>query len=171
MKTASDNLARFDSIGVFLEGKHKDLEMRKKDLEDTLNNIKKDYEQPFIKEDELKAKEARLSEVNALVLADDKKDAEREQESRIEAIRSGGAEELDSACAKTYTKLANTQLTLHDDEWDASYDKDIVHALRQHGFSKDEITDAIYSYSPSVPTKEQAEALTADKKKEIAACR
>lgn len=171
VKTASDNLARFDSIGVFLEGKHKDLEMRKKDLEDTLNNIKKDYEQPFIKEDELKAKEARLSEVNALVLADDKKDAEREQESRIEAIRSGGAEELDSACAKTYTKLANTQLTLHDDEWDASYDKDIVHALRQHGFSKDEITDAIYSYSPSVPTKEQAEALTADKKKEIAACR
>ncbi len=170
VKDAGVNLERFENIGNYLKNTHIKYENEKEDLNKKLSRIKEEYAQPFNKQDELEAKEKRLSEVNALVLISNKENVEKEQTSRLEAIQSRSVD-IANPCTEAYVNLANTQLDIHGSPWKPSFDKEIAKALSQRGFDKEQIVNTIFIYSPSAPTKDEAISLIAEPKKQIAACR
>lgn len=164
------NAVRFLEIGAHLQAA---IEENKKSMEEkagALEEAKAEYLVPFGKEELLASKERRLAEVNVLVLDSEKNESEAEKQSRLDALGDPEYRAVGDDCCKMYVEIAKKAYAIRDGSWGKEVDDAIAAKLVSRGYLKDNITEAIYKYSPSVPSREEAEHIVASHEP-IAACR
>ncbi|WP_303814184.1 helicase-related protein [Selenomonas ruminantium] len=159
LTTPDANLNRLNLLETVLENKVVSNESLLKNCERELESCKKNFGQPFPKEEEYQQKVARLAEVNALVNADKElMELDAEKEKRLNLIITPDSYEDNKPHCESYLKFAKSVLDGNDGKWPENGDETIAAKLQGEGISKEKIAEAIYLMSPACPDKDEVNA-------------
>ena len=154
---ASDNINRIvemaNSLIKYAEEKQSSIDI----LNSKIRDAKLELASPFPQQEEFDRLLMRSSELSLLLNQDadsnEKNKAEvlLEQQRRVKLILNG---EPDSLCEKTFFSFAQNHLHGENDDWNPSLDHSAITLLFDKDFSKDNISNTLIKFSPSVPSKE-----------------
>ena len=154
---AGDNINRIIEMATGRDKYAKDTQTEIDDLCNKIENGKTELAAPFPQQDEFERLSLRSAELSHLLNEDvdsdekEKSNLNFEKQRRLNAIFNG---ESDSLCAKYFFSFVKKEIQSPDDDWSDICDKKAITFLLDEGFSKDNVSNTIIKFSPTVPSKE-----------------
>ena len=157
---AGDNINRIIEMANGRDKYAKDTQTEIDDLRNKIENGKIELAAPFPQQDEFERLSLRSAELSHLLNEDvdsaekEKSNLNFEKQRRLDTIFNG---ESDSLCAKYFFAFVKKKIQSPDDNWSDICDKKAITFLLDEGFSKDNVSNTIIKFSPTVPSKEDVQ--------------
>lgn len=173
---AGDNINRIIEMA---NGRTKSAEAKQREIDELNKKIqagKEELELPFPQQEEYDNLLLRSKELTALLSEDTeanartKADIQSEKSHRIDVIFNGVPETVCEVKFFNFVK-DNFDETSTIAAWSSDSDAAAIQSLVNYGFSKDDISDTVLKFSPTVPSKEEVYNMVEDCTRRSAACR
>jgi hypothetical protein len=132
-------------------------------ISNTLAHVKENFEAakaevniPFAHEDQFKEKLLRAKELENLLNMDAMSEVDKvaEKEKRIQNILTISDDKIENKIEREFKNIVYKKLKENDEKWETDYSQIIGAQLLQNGYSKDEVVDVIFKFSPEVSNRE-----------------